>query len=72
SPVKTTPPPLVAIPESTAAEVGASSTVEELDTHMDDVGFWHDVLVTRVDTVRDAVTAIGAVIGEIGPRAIAL
>ncbi|GKB04372.1 hypothetical protein Tco_0832515 [Tanacetum coccineum] len=57
---------------STAADVRPPSTVEELDTRMDDVGFWHDVLVTRVDTVRDAVTAIGAVVGEIGPRVIAL
>ncbi|GKC27075.1 hypothetical protein Tco_1034369 [Tanacetum coccineum] len=69
SPVKTTPPPLVAIPEpsvhevggsSTAADVRPPSTVEELDTRMDDVGFQHDVLVTRVDTVRDAVTDIRA------------
>ncbi|GKC75473.1 hypothetical protein Tco_1126247 [Tanacetum coccineum] len=69
SPVKNTPPPLVAIPESSVHEVGGSSTaadvrppstVEELDTRMDDVGFQHDVLVTRVDTVRDAVTDIRA------------
>ncbi|GJR99366.1 hypothetical protein Tco_0315875 [Tanacetum coccineum] len=81
SPVMTTPPPFVAIPEPSVHEVGGSSiaanlrplsTVEELDAHMDDVGFRHDVLVTRVDTVRDAVMAIGAVIGEIGPRVIAL
>ncbi|GJU11357.1 hypothetical protein Tco_1133753 [Tanacetum coccineum] len=79
--VMTTPPPLVAIPEPSVHEVGGSSTatdmrppsiVEELDAHIDDVGFRHDVLVTRVDTVRDAVTAIGAVIGEIGQRVIAL
>ncbi|GJR79553.1 hypothetical protein Tco_0150338 [Tanacetum coccineum] len=74
SPVKTTPPPLVAIPESSVHEVGGSSTaadvrppntVEELDTRMDDMGFQHDVLMTRVYIVRDAVTAIGAVVGEI-------
>ncbi|GJU74054.1 hypothetical protein Tco_1265459 [Tanacetum coccineum] len=67
--VMTTPPPLVAIPEpsvhevggsSTAADVRPPSTVEELGARMDDVGFRHDVLVTRVDTMRDAVTAIGA------------
>ncbi|GJZ28489.1 hypothetical protein Tco_0573136 [Tanacetum coccineum] len=57
---------------STAADVRPPSTVEELDTRMDDVGFRHDVLVTRVDTIRDVVTAIGAVIGEIGPQVIAL
>ncbi|GJW27581.1 hypothetical protein Tco_0044456 [Tanacetum coccineum] len=81
SPLMTTPPPLVAIPKPSVHEVGGSSTaadvrlpsnVEELHTRMDDVGFRHDVLVTRVDTVRDAVTAIGAVVGEIGPRVIAL
>ncbi|GJU37320.1 hypothetical protein Tco_1185674 [Tanacetum coccineum] len=81
SPVMTTPPPLVAIPEpsdhkvggsSTATDVRPPSTVKELDTRMDDVGFRHDVLVTRVDTIRDVVTAIGAVIGEIGPQVIAL
>ncbi|GKE10259.1 hypothetical protein Tco_1413810 [Tanacetum coccineum] len=79
--VMTTPPLLVAIPKPSVHEVGGSSTtadvrpssiVEELGTRMDDVGFRHDVLVTRVDTVRDAVTAIGAVVGEIGPRVIAL
>ncbi|GKF89209.1 hypothetical protein Tco_0263172, partial [Tanacetum coccineum] len=43
-----------------------------LDAHMDDVGFRHDVLVTRVDTVRDAVMTIRAIIREIGPRVIAL
>ncbi|GJR76939.1 hypothetical protein Tco_0089304 [Tanacetum coccineum] len=57
---------------STAADVRPPSTVEELDTRMDDVGFRHDVLVTRVDTVRDAVMAIKSVVGEIGPRVIAL
>ncbi|GJS32443.1 hypothetical protein Tco_0530825 [Tanacetum coccineum] len=81
SPMMTTPPSLVPIPEpsvhevggsSTAADVRPPSTVEELGARMDEVGFRHDVLVTRVDTVRDAVTAIGAVIGEIGPRVIAL
>ncbi|GKD84886.1 hypothetical protein Tco_1356040, partial [Tanacetum coccineum] len=46
---------------STAADVRPPSIVEELDTRMDDVGFRHDVLLTRVDTVRDAMTAIGAV-----------
>ncbi|GJS47161.1 hypothetical protein Tco_0597282 [Tanacetum coccineum] len=80
-PVKTTPPLLVAIPEpsvhevggsSTAADVRPPSTVKKLDTRMDDVEIRQDVLVTRVDTVRDAVTAIGAVVGEIGPRVIAL
>ncbi|GKG37179.1 hypothetical protein Tco_0447352, partial [Tanacetum coccineum] len=77
----TTPPPLVPIPELSVHEVGGSSiaadirhpgTVKELGTRMDDVGFRHDVLLTRLDTVRDAVTAIGAVIREIGPRVIAL
>ncbi|GKB59489.1 hypothetical protein Tco_0915675 [Tanacetum coccineum] len=69
SPLMTTPPPLVAIPEPSVHEEGGSSTtvdvrppstVEELDARMDDVGFRHDVLVTRVDTVRNAVTAIRA------------
>ncbi|GJZ06462.1 hypothetical protein Tco_0540255 [Tanacetum coccineum] len=50
---------------STAADVRPPSTVEELDTRLDDVGFRHGVLVTRVDTVRDAVMAIGALVGEI-------
>ncbi|GKF99797.1 hypothetical protein Tco_0301488 [Tanacetum coccineum] len=81
SPVMTTPPPLVAIPEPSVHEVGGSSTaadmrppntVEELDSRIDDMGFRHDVLVTHVDTMRDAVTAIRAVIGEIGQRVIAL
>ncbi|GKD34244.1 hypothetical protein Tco_1249753 [Tanacetum coccineum] len=81
SPLMTTPPPLVVIPElsvhevgesSTAADVRLPSTVEKLDTLMDDVEIRQDVLVTRMDTVRDAVTAIGAVVGEIGLRVIAL
>ncbi|GKC06023.1 hypothetical protein Tco_0997633 [Tanacetum coccineum] len=72
--VKTTPPLLVAIPEPSVHEVGGSSTaanvrppstVEELDTRLDDVGFRHGVLVTRVDTMRDAVTTIRDVVGEI-------
>ncbi|GKC57421.1 hypothetical protein Tco_1085019, partial [Tanacetum coccineum] len=81
SPLMTMPHPLVAIPEPSVHEVGGSSTaadvrlpsiVEKLDTRMDDVEIRQDVLVTRVDTVRDAVMAIGAVVGEIGPRVIAL
>ncbi|GJS98149.1 hypothetical protein Tco_0819319, partial [Tanacetum coccineum] len=81
SPLMTTLPPLVAIPEPSVHEVGGSSTtadvrlpstVEKLDTRMDDVEIRQDVLVTRVDTVRDAVTTIRAIVGEIGPRVIAL
>ncbi|GKA04824.1 hypothetical protein Tco_0683944 [Tanacetum coccineum] len=63
SPMMTTPPPLVAILEPSVHEVGGSSTAtdvrpprtdEELDTCMGDVELRHDVLVTPVDTDRDA------------------
>ncbi|GJT12188.1 hypothetical protein Tco_0859230, partial [Tanacetum coccineum] len=63
SSLMTTPPPLAAIPEPSVHEVGGSSTtadvrlpsiVEKLDTRMDDLEIRQDVLVTRVDTVRDA------------------